>query len=166
MGGVSQRLSDGKRNFFVAPAVATAAAGAQGGVGLATFSSIGHEAPTTLPTSIVVGGRAIFRHLRGFVPGGLLVGCIYMPLRHRKPNRDECDAVLREMGNFLASVKRPFVVVGDWNATPGDLGNRGLPSRLQATAVCGDERTCATNAPTGLVVRCLGYVLVSDVLVP
>ena len=89
-----------------------------------------------------------------------------MPQRHRKPDREEYDAALRKLGNFLARMNRPFIVGGDWNIVPNDLDNSGLPARLQATVFCGDVPACASKTESGIVERCLAYFLVSDVLVP
>ena len=42
----------------------------------------------------------------------------------------------------------------------------GLPTRLQATVVCGASPTCSSKTESGIVDRCLDFFVVSDVLVP
>ena len=113
---------------------------------------------------MLVEGRIAARHIHGFLPGGILAVCVYLPLT-RSSSQLHAEA-LQRLGAFLARMDRPFIVAGDWNCTPSHVADMGLPVRLQATAVHTAQPTCHTPTARGLTSRCLDFFLLSDVLLP
>ena len=157
------RLDRGGRHGCFGPVKATEAGGTSGGVAIATLKHVGHSPPTTLLNSVLVDGRMVARHIHGFLPGVILVICVYMPLP-RGSAQLRAETVQR-LGAFLARVDRPFVVAGDWNCMPSFVADLGLPARLQATVVHAAQLTCHTPTVRGITSRCLDFFL-SDVLLP
>ena len=133
---------------------------------MVTAALVGHGAPALLEKSILDTGRLVFRHLRDMVPGGIMCGSIYAPVRHSVEQRAAHDALLLRLGRYLAKVNRPFIVGGDWNCTPADLCDSSIPARLQATVVFGKDATCSSRTQSGLVSRVLGHFLFSETLFP
>ena len=113
---------------------------------------------------MLVDGRVLARHIHGFLPGGLLAVCVYVPVL-RGTTQLHVEAAQR-LGAFLARVDRPFIVAGDWNCVPSHVADLGLPARLQATLVHTALPTCHAPTVKGTTSRCLDYFLISDVLLP
>ena len=153
------RLKRGGRTCFFADAQLTDKGGISGGTALATLSHIGHSAPLDLKTSVMAGGRVLLRHVHGCLPGGLLCACLYLPVCRGSQGRDEHAKILHQLGRYLAAFNRPFLVGGDWNCSPIEVAESGIPHRLQATVVDGGSATCFTPAGGGRVQSTLDFSL-------
>ena len=158
------KLQRGKWNCFLEASLPTDG-GTSAGVALLTRKHIGQRPPSFAPTSVCTRGRVIYRHVDGVIPGGLIVACVYLPLRQLAEDRRHSDEILFKLGRALASHGRPFVVLGDWNMVPDDVSALGLPERMCATLVRSKHYTCFSGTCVGTVARHLDFFLVSDSLV-
>ena len=104
------RLQGSGRRAFLAPALPGVHPATIGGVGVATATDISHGPPATLPSSILVAGRITLRHVDGLVPGGILMGSIYMPVRRKQAGRKASDDAFKDLGRFLAQLNRPYII--------------------------------------------------------
>ena len=75
-----KRLRQQMWHGCVEPAVPTAKGGNRGGVAVFSRCWINQDEPFELKGSVICPGRLILRLVHAVVPGGLLVGSIYLPV--------------------------------------------------------------------------------------
>ena len=151
----------------IAPAVTTCKGGTSGGVAIFTKCWLGHEEPFGLRGSILQAGRLVLRLVHAIVPGGFVLGSIYLPVEGVQGGEKQTQAILTELGHYLAQFGRPFVIGGDWNRTPATLESTLIPRRLDAEVVFTEAFTCTSKVKSGYFVkRHLDYFLMSSCLVP
>eukprot|EP00959_Pyramimonas_sp_CCMP1952_P267581 5594785-Pyramimonas_sp.AAC.1 len=67
--------------------------------------------------------RVLARWVSAIIPGGLVLVSLYLPTE--VPFGADGSLVLARLGELLHSLGGPFVIGGDWNATPGELAAQG-----------------------------------------
>ena len=92
-------------NAFFMPCITTDSDGHSGGVGILTRKHIGRMASPIASASGGVPGRVLYRHVSGFIPGGVLVVTVYLPMRRLAADRAESNALILDIGKS----RRPTV---------------------------------------------------------
>eukprot|EP00959_Pyramimonas_sp_CCMP1952_P026203 550107-Pyramimonas_sp.AAC.1 len=77
--------------------------------------------------------------MNAYIPGGFVLGSIYLP--DGDPLGAVGSEILGRVGEVLHSLGPPFVLGGDWNATPEVLQEMGWPSKLRGRIVRPDSYT-------------------------
>ena len=129
-------------NALFMPCVMSEVDGHSGGVAILTRKHISQLASPIASASGGVPGRVLYRHVSGFIPGGVLVVTVYLPTRRLSADRTESNDIILDIGKKLAAYRRPFIVLGDWNCDPQAVLELGVANRLEATLVYTTEATC------------------------
>eukprot|EP00959_Pyramimonas_sp_CCMP1952_P439159 9193494-Pyramimonas_sp.AAC.1 len=72
--------------------------------------------PPSTPRALPFPERIQLRWVNAYIPGGFVLGSIYLP--DGDPLGAVGSEILGRVGEVLQSLGLPFVLGGDWNATP------------------------------------------------
>eukprot|EP00959_Pyramimonas_sp_CCMP1952_P298769 6249150-Pyramimonas_sp.AAC.1 len=100
--------------------------------------------PPPTPRALSFPGHIRLRWVNAYIPGGFVFGSIYLPADD--PLGAVGSEILGRVGEGLHSLGPPFVLGGNWNATPEVLQDMGWPSILRGRIVRPDSCTCKSTA--------------------
>jgi len=158
---VKSQSAQHKMHCLVGPAVVTEAVGKSAGTILMSRWNRGLAA-ASLPEGLVLdSSRLQLAHWPGIVPGGIIVGTIYL---HDgcKVHDEKNQTLLRQLVAALKCIKLPFVVGGDWNMAPMVLASSGIPDALSAKIV----HPVSYTYHSGGAASVLDFFLVSGIIAP
>jgi hypothetical protein len=134
--------------LFSSPAVSTGpgALESSGGVAIAVRSFIGAGVAHDFAEG-AAAGRALACHCSGLLPRGFVAISLYLHvgrgLKGGRPNPNL--AILGEVADYLAGLRVPWVIAGDWNLQPQDRALQAWVSCVGGVIWGPGEATCSSG---------------------